>query len=190
MKIVNVLGAKGGVGTSTTAAMIAVSLTTTGSHVVVVDRTGTGDVSAIVSDGSLTLCNDMPSELEAEHIDYVIVDHPANVTEPQVSGTNVLVTTNCYLAVRRSLHTTFTVHGLVVVYQPLRTLNINDIHAVLAIPEERLLKIMHDPYVSKLIDAGLVGTNRVVKRREIRRFIEHVTGYSLATHTARTVEGT
>jgi CobQ/CobB/MinD/ParA nucleotide binding domain len=183
MKIVNVLGAKGGVGTSTTAAMIAVSLGTTGSHVVVVDRTGTGDVSATVSDGLLTLRTDMPSEREAEHIDYVIVDHPANATEPHVSGTNLLVTTNCYLAVRRSLHTTFAIHGLVVMHQPARTLDINDMHAVLAIPAERMLKIIHDPYVSKLIDAGLVGTipNRVVKRREVRRFIEHVVGYALTS---------
>jgi hypothetical protein len=178
MKIVNVIGAKGGVGTSTTAAMIAVSLATTGSTVVVVDRTGTGDVSAIVADGSLTIRVDMPTPTEAETIDYCIVDHPTQ-TEPS-SGTNLLVLTNSFLAAASAARFPAHVHGLIIHADRESQLTVADIHSVLAIPPERTLVIPYASEIARLVDSGTLASrpSRTVTRLQVGRFVREVVDYS------------
>jgi AAA domain len=183
MLVVNILGAKGGVGTSTTAAMIAVSLATTGAHVVMVDYTGTGDVSAIVTNGSLTIRTDMPTRVEAETIDFVVVDHKAkprndHYETSRTGHINILVATNCYLAVQRVISTPVVVHGLVVRRDPQRILTVNDIHAVTAIGPARTLVINDDPRIARLVDAGLIGvSNRLICRLQLARFVHQIAEY-------------
>ncbi len=183
MLTVNILGAKGGVGTSTTAAMIAVSLATTGVHVVMVDQPETGDVSAIVTNGSLTIRTDMPTGVEAETIDFVIIDHKANPRNDQhetseTSHINLLVTTNCYLAVQRVISTPVVVHGLVIRRDPQRILTVNDIHAVTAIGPARTLVIDDDPRIARLVDAGGIGvSNRLIRRLQLARFLRQIAEY-------------
>jgi AAA domain len=179
MQIVNVIAAKGGVGTSTTAAMIAVSLATTGSRVVVLDTTGTGDVSAIVADGSLTIAVVMPTETEAETIDFLIVDHavPVGPTEPDLpAGINLLVTTNDYLAVRRSLSARIIVHALVILENPDSHLVTGDVHAVLGIGPEQTLVVRRDPVIAQYLDAGMLGVqpHRTIQRLHFSRFIHEL----------------
>jgi hypothetical protein len=187
MKIVNVIAAKGGVGTSTTAAMIAVSLATSGSCVVVLDTTGTGDVSAIVADGSLTIRVDMPTDTEAESIDLLIIDHavPTHPTEPDLpSGLNVLVTTNDYLAVRRAISYPIIFHGLVIHQNTASPLDTKDVHAVIAIPPERTLVLPNDPTIARYLDAGMLGaqTHRTIQRLQFGRFIHELIDYALQTN--------
>jgi hypothetical protein len=177
MKLVNVIGAKGGVGTSTTAAMIAISLATTDSTVVIVDRTGTGDVSAIVADGSLTIRVHMPTEHEAETIDYCIIDHPSR-SEP-TEGTNLLVVTNSFLAASNAARVPTPVHGVIIAQHLPAHLSVADIQTVLAIPAERTLVIPHVHEIACLVDSGnLVSRHpRSIARLHIGRFVREMVAY-------------
>lgn len=184
MQIVNVLGSKGGVGTSTMAAMIAAALIADGSRVVVVDATATGDITAIDASGLLHVCVDMPTNDETEQIDFLIVDHPTHKPESSTvsnpvsdhcveTGINLLVTTNRYLPLLRAIAVRHAIHGLVVVRHHDSHLNINDVLTVVAITPERTLVVPFDPAIANLNDAGrlLSHTPRHLQRLPITQFV-------------------
>jgi cellulose biosynthesis protein BcsQ len=67
---------------------------------------------------------------------------------------SLLVTRPCYLALRRAVGVPLTPSGLVVVHEPGRVLDADDVAAVLDAPV--LARVTVDPAVSRAVDAGLL----------------------------------
>ena len=182
MRIVNILGSKGGVGTSTAAAIIAIGLAHAGERVALVDLTGTGDLGAILGSDldNITTCTTVP-DTNNDQYDFAIIDHPTATTRPEPAGTNILVVTNCYLSVLRATKLAWRPDAVVVVTEHQRALNVADITAALGTPQTRMLVIAHDPLIARVVDAGLLADRfpAQLRRTHPARFI-----YDITLHTA------
>jgi hypothetical protein len=69
---------------------------------------------------------------------------------------SLLVIRPCYLALRRAAHLSVRPHGVVVVHEPGRALNANDIASVVGAPVVAELPL--DPAVARAVDAGLLAS--------------------------------
>ncbi|HTN99664.1 MAG TPA: hypothetical protein VL068_03215 [Microthrixaceae bacterium] len=69
------------------------------------------------------------------------------------AGRSILVTSACYLALRRAVRMNLAESGLIVVSDPGRALNGRDVSSVLGHP--LLAQIERDPAVSRSVDAGM-----------------------------------
>jgi hypothetical protein len=138
-------GAKGGVGTTTVAAAMAIAeqgtlVSPDAAPIVGAPDDGTGVIAlgqapVTVEDcGILTLANNPSGQIPA-----------------------VLVTNACYLALRAALAAGVeNFAGIVLVHEKGRSLNAQDIEAVLGLPV--LAVVDRDPAIARAIDAGLLAT--------------------------------
>lgn len=198
-----VYGTKGGAGTSTVAASLALI---NPHHTLLIDREGElpallgvpepigpglnewitsgaptdhlDDLTFIVNDTTTLLpagrrtVDENPERWDElttwanERADTVIVDAghgtpPIHVTD---SGTNLLVTRACYLALRRAINNTTQIDGIILINEPGRALRGTDIEAALAKPV--IAQIDIDPSIARAIDAGLITTRVPARYRQ------------------------
>lgn len=181
MRIINIIGTKGGVGTTTVAATIAIELARAGERVAVIDQRANGDLEAVLGAdvANVTIIDTVPDETD-ETYDYAIVDHATTTTQP-ATGTNIVVLTNCYLSILHATKLTWRADAVVAILESHRALDRGDITAVLATPEHRVVTIAHDPAIARTIDAGLLATRfpPPLRRAHFTRFV-----YDLAVDRA------
>ena len=168
MKI-RISGAKGGVGTTVTAAILAINLANNGERVLLVDETGTDDIFATVGayrSRDITT-NVIPSLLDIYNegalvIDKIIDDYDHVIFDAGVNNGvrgddydhEMLVVRNDYLALRRGIAKSGKVDKIVLVEEAGRVLNLPDVKAVFGGVPVDVLPI--DPAVARAIDAGLL----------------------------------
>ena len=158
-------GAKGGVGTSTVAALHALALARAGSPTTL---TATCEVQL----GDLAAILGIPP-VEGPHIDVnttaalatspaapatVVIDAGTEVDPPLAACEHYLVTRPCYLALRRAVQSARGAHGIVLVAEPERSLTRADVEDVLGLPVVATLPVQ--PATARLIDAGLLAAQR------------------------------
>jgi hypothetical protein len=159
MRVVSVSARKGGVGTTTVASSLALSLSKHG-KVLLVDRSHNGDVFSLL--GAQTPERDTPSPI-VENLDglysdayygdydYVVIDEGVRWTLREDAFT-VNVVTNAYMSVKNEVNGAKP--DAIVLHEYKDTpLNGNDVQLVLA--PERLYVMPHDSAVWRAIDAGL-----------------------------------
>ena len=177
MRIINIIGTKGGVGTSTAAATIAIALANAGERVALVERNASGDLRAIVGSDldNLTFTDTIPDE-DCDTFDFAVVDHATTTTQPE-SGTNVLVVSNCYMSILRATKLTWRPDALIAITEQPRALHHGDIVTVVGVPANRTIHIARDPDVARSIDAGLLAMKLPpgLRRAHFARFIYDVT---------------
>lgn len=81
-------------------------------------------------------------------------DHDHLVAALASTGRSVLVTTACYLALRRSVRCELRPDGVVLVDEPGRSLGAADVADVVGVPV--LASLVHDPALARAVDAGLL----------------------------------
>lgn len=178
MQVVHFIGAKGGVGTSSAVALCAAALAAEGRRVGVIDATKTGDLASVLDDNTKTadrpICvlanlddlidavagGDGPtSEQGSDGLDIVLVDHVACPSAmPPTSSPKVLVTRNCFLAVNRGLQARFVPTGVIVMRDRHRSIQTENLEAVLSIPARSALEIPIESAIARWVDAGLVAS--------------------------------
>ena len=176
---ITVTGAKGGQGTTTIAAAIALRSANT-HRTLLIDTTG--DALAVLGHPTTT-ARPLPDAVEnrvsvLDTLDVVTVTSPVDAgtvtrlaaggwqvvvdtgtTWPDLDTMRVLVLRNCYLALRRAV--TVTPDRLVAVLEPHRALTAADI--TVACPRIPLTTMPADPAVARTVDAGLL-THRLPHR--------------------------
>ncbi len=154
-------GAKGGQGTSTVAALLALDYARGGCRVTLSDASGdSGDLLALL--GRAGGPDAAPIELGREGgTPYSVVDcrtsAPADL-EPGDSAYLVL-RGPCYLALRRALALPFRPTGVILVTEGERSLGDEDVRDVLGLPV--LATIAVDPRIARMVDAGLLESRPV-----------------------------
>ena len=158
-------GAKGGVGTSTIAALHAIALARAG-----YPTTLTGlppqldDLAALLAipapHEAVLDVNAIAASATAPALrPYAVIDggvNPAVGTEP---SERYLVTRPCYLALRRATETGVAgTQGVVLVVEPQRSLGQRDVEDVLGLPVVATMEITAT--TARCIDAGLIATRR------------------------------
>jgi hypothetical protein len=151
MEQINLIGAKGGQGTSVAACAVALKAAGKGRLVrldghdratlaAILGRHGDGPVSP-----GLTLGADT-----AARCDLVVHDGPA------AHGTTLLVIRPCYLALRRALNLGLcaAASGVVVVTEPGRALGCEDVAAVTGLPVIATIPLRAD--IARVVDAGVL----------------------------------
>lgn len=178
-RTIHFYGAKGGVGTSTAAALLALELQAAGQHVALIDLTDTGDHAAILGRpacGSMIYLPEPDPAAEMHQFDVAIIDHGTDVPTGIPNGQAVyLVTRPCYVALRRALErlrvSDVHVDGVVVFAEPDRSLGTRDIEAALDLPA--VATIVVTPSVARTIDAGLLEARRSpTLRRQVAPLVE------------------
>lgn len=166
-KIIHVAGAKGGVGTTTIAALMGLT-----AHVrtALVDATGTGDLASILGiftpeepglehiTGLLDFAHGPIEGVELDH-DLVIIDdgvaplrYPLAPLDPD--DLFVLVVNSQYTSLRRALGLVDRPDRVVSVSMPGSALNTLDIDSVLNVES---IDFPWNPTITRICDAGLVG---------------------------------
>lgn len=142
METIKVYGAKGGVGTSTAAAALAVYVNGT---------LVSPDAAPILGDaGNLPMVRLGDGPIVNDH---GVLDTEGN--KPDVGDDAILITTCCYLALRSAMRCDLTgFRGVVVVEEPGRALAPADVAEVLGL--EVLAIIPRDPAIARTVDAGLL----------------------------------
>ncbi len=159
------VGAKGGVGTSTVAALYALQAARSGQpvHLTATDAAGVEDLAAILgvpAPGAGHLVEVAPGltlgDLRSPQATNVVdagtdcfSDHTGHV---------LLVLRNDYQSLRRALGAPRTTAGLILVSEPKRALGRRDVEDVLAIPIVAELHL--DPSIARATDAGLLARVR------------------------------
>ena len=151
MEQINLIGAKGGQGTSVAACAVALKAAGEGrlvrldSHdramlAAILGRPGDGPVSPGLTVGADT----------AERCDLVVHDGP------DADGTTLLVIRPCYLALRRALNLGLCTDasGVVVVTEPGRALGCEDVAAVTGLPVIATIPLRAD--IARAVDAGVL----------------------------------
>ncbi len=180
MNVVHVVGAKGGVGTSTVVAAFAVALSRAGVGVAVVDRTGSGHVGSIVqyADDPIVMLADESHAVGL--FDVVLVDHPSGDAgrfgELPVGDRTLLVATNCFLAATSAVRFTWRPEAWVIVEEPKRALTRDDLFVALGCPTDRTLVIERDSSISRLLDSGLFPNRfpRQLARLHLASFLDRI----------------
>ncbi len=162
---VTFVGAKGGVGTTTVAALHALDLPRRGHSVRLSASSTTGieDLAALLG---------IPAPAGGQAVDVVpgltlgdqlaadadnVVDAGTDTVSDH-DGSAYLVLRNDYLSLRRALNTGAGIAGLVLVVEPDRALSARDVTDVLAQPLVAELRV--DPVIARAADAGLLSTTR------------------------------
>lgn len=159
-------GAKGGVGTTTVAALHALAMTRRGHTVRITSRTTTGveDLAAVLGVPTppagepvqvlpgLTLA-DQPCPDS-----YSVVDAGTDLFTTPDAGPLYAVVRNDYLSLRRALPAVAETTGVVLVVEPNRSLTQRDIVDVLGRPISAEVRL--DPTIARAVDAGLLSTAR------------------------------
>jgi len=142
METINLYGAKGGVGTTTVAAILATTAWGT---------LESPDVGAfgLVPDGS----NLLHIGSESVHV----IDHGVLTADnrPAADGGAILVTTACYIALRRVMAVgTAGFRGIILLREDGRALTEADVSDVLDLPV--LVTLHRDPAIARAVDSGLL----------------------------------
>ena len=167
---------KHGTGVTTTAAMTALTLATTG-PTVLIDLAGDQHAAlglsdpqahqavAVTDDLRLIDASDLSPDEQArivtdtaENGDHVVIDagdadHPIHDLLPD-NTRRIWVLRPCYLALRRAMACTRRPDSIIVVREPQRALNSLDVEAALGITVEATIDI--DPAIARMVDAGLL----------------------------------
>ena len=158
-------GAKGGVGTSTVAALHALALARAGFSTTL---TGASDTELADLAGILGIPTPERPGIDVNAVAgltpsptasaYIVIDG-GTATAPDVAPTeHYLVTRPCYLALKRALASQRRPDGVVVLLEPERSLTRSDIEDVLGVRVVATMAVQ--PATARLIDAGLLATQR------------------------------
>lgn len=159
-------GAKGGVGTTTVAALHALAMARRGRAVRITSTTSAGveDLAAVLG---------VPNPSSAEHVEvlpgltlagepcpesYNVVDAGTELLPAPDHGPLYAVVRNDYLSLRRALAAVAATTGIVLVVEPNRSLTHRDVVEVLGRPISAEIKL--DAAVAWAVDAGLLSTAR------------------------------
>lgn len=153
---IHLWGAKGGVGTSTVAAVIAVHASR---HQGVELRAATPDaLDELAAILGMTRALDAPLTLPIGtgcDTTLVVIDGGTDPTPPAGTTASFLVIRPCYLAIRRALASTGPrASGVVLVAEPERSLGHRDIEDVLGVPVVATIAVT--AAVARSVDAGLL----------------------------------
>ena len=163
---VTFVGAKGGVGTSTIAALHAIQLARLGRTVRLSANDGVDDLAAIVGVPcpgpdetadvlpGLTLGEERCTEADAVNV----IDAGTDCFSDHEGSDVYLVLRNDYQSLRRALNAPRMTTGLVLVTEAQRSLNRRDVEDVLTQPIVAELRL--DPAIARAVDAGLLTTAR------------------------------
>lgn len=162
MDIMDWCGAKGGVGTTTTALLYAISQAEAGRRTAVVDLSGGGDHLAILGavpdpDGQVRenlWYLEHPDE--GPDLDLLICDRGTNPPLVHGEGTTVLVVNNDYPSLYRALHWGMACDHLVLIKHPGHSFSVGDVRECL---NREPVVIEHAPAIARMVDAGLMLTH-------------------------------
>lgn len=152
MSTVRLYGAKGGVGTSTVAALIALQLRDEG-HEVWLTSDNMGDLRAILGEFGES---DDAIVFGGAGSPVVVVDHgttPPGRADP--ADQVFLVIRGCFLAFRRALAQPCRPNGIIFLEEQGRSLGTRDVEDVLGVRVVATIAV--EPRVARLVDAGLLG---------------------------------
>ncbi|MCA1697989.1 MAG: hypothetical protein LC790_03430 [Actinobacteria bacterium] len=164
--IVTFVGAKGGVGTSTIAALHAIQLARLGRTVRLSANDAVDDLAAIVGVPcpgpdetarvlpGLTLGEERCTDTDAINV----IDAGTDCFSGHDGSAVYLVIRNDYQSLRRALNAPRTTTGLVLVTEAQRSLNRRDVEDVLA--QTIVAELRLDPAIARAVDAGLLSTAR------------------------------
>ena len=152
-------GAKGGVGTSTVAALHALALARAGHPTTLVAASGDhGELAAILGmpEGSGPVdANAAAGVAAGERSRVVVVDGGCDPALERAVSRRLVVVRLCYLALRRALATGMAgTDGVVVVVEAERSLGVDDVEAVLGRPV--VARVAVTAAMARLLDAGLL----------------------------------
>jgi hypothetical protein len=152
MQQINLIQAKGGQGTSVVACAVALQAAGEGRQVRL-DGHDRGELAAILGrhgDGPVAPGLILGGADPDERLDLVLHDGSAH------HGVNVLVIRPCYLALRQALNAGATAEaaGVVMVTEPGRALNADDVSAVTGLPVIAIIPLRAD--IARAVDAGVV----------------------------------
>ncbi len=160
------VGAKGGVGTSTIAALYALQLARSGQTVRLsaTDAAGVDDLAVILGSWQVPpgdVVQIMDGLTLADHpdatVDHNVVDAGTDCFSDHVGAVYVIVR-NEFLALRRALNAPQTTVGAILITEPARPLRPRDVTDVLAYPV--VAELVVDPALARASDAGLLATAR------------------------------
>lgn len=194
MKYVMFIGAKGGVGTTVAAATYALDQAHAGKKIVLWDYHKTGDLVGVFGtaslaaepvpnvdgDGELWLVNDAASvDMNAylEDVDVCVIDGGVDWEEADLPIAApldyVLVSTQCYLALKRwlSKHGQMRVDALVVVSEPGRVLTAADVRRTTGC--NKMVAVEKDMHVARTVDAGLFA-HRYKRQDQFSNFFDSI----------------
>lgn len=166
------IAAKGGQGATVCAAALALLHATAGRPTLLIDHASGHDCRATLGlpestdqqrietvTSNLHVTND-PATAHAAGSPYQHIVIDAGTTATDFNGTTTLVTRACYLALRNALALEHRADNAILIHEPDRALNDDDVSAVLAIPIAAV--IPYDPAIARTIDSGLL-TARIPK---------------------------
>ena len=158
--------AKGGQGTTVTAAVVALMHARAGRSTLLVDAAEPHDSHAVLGLAEpaeprqptpvvahLDLCRAEPATIPTELDGYEIVVIDAGHRPAPEPGTTTLVTRSCYLALRHAVALAVAPDRVVLIQEPERALRHDDIAAVLGRP---VVTVPASPAVARTVDAGLL----------------------------------
>lgn len=179
MDQINLIQAKGGQGTSVTACAVALRAAGEG-RTVRLDGHDRDSLFAILgTTGEGPVIPGLILGADNEDVCELVV-HDG----PTPHGVSLLVSRPCYLALRRALHegATSNASGVVVVSEPGRALDCNDIAAVLGLPVITTIPLRAD--IARAVDAGVLAARLpeplAIAASQILRFSLTDTGRQVA----------
>lgn len=143
------IAAKGGQGVTVTASLVATMLAKAGHDVVIVgdDETATALGVAVSDDGTAKV-------LDRLTLSPTPLDGRLNILDGQPGDYTLLVTTGCYMALRRAVKDDVKADGLIFVEQPARALTAHDAERAIGIPV--VARVTYSPVIARAVDAGLL----------------------------------
>jgi hypothetical protein len=154
--VIRLLGAKGGQGTSTTAAALAVLASQSGLRTALASAQP-DDITAILGVPPGTAGEVAPGlllddELEAFDVELVVID--GDVHEALEVDTTFLVLRPCYLSLRRWMAQPAPVDAFILITEAGRALDASDVASVLGLP--LAAEIMAQADIARAMDAGVL----------------------------------
>ncbi len=160
------VGAKGGVGTTTVAALHAIQAARAGHQVRLTasDAAGLDDLAAVLgipTPGEGQIVQATPGLSLADHRDpdsLNVLDAGTDCFSDHVGRVHVVLR-NDFLSLRRALASPRTTAGFILITEPQRALGSRNVEDVLAYPI--VAEIAVDPRIARAVDAGLLTTIRL-----------------------------
>ena len=102
-------------------------------------------------------CNTLAAELDTSN-ELTVVDAGSGHIPQLINNatTSLLVIRPCYLALRKAAHLSVKPHGIVLIYEPGRSLGKRDVESVVGAPV--LVELPLDPTIARCVDAGLLAS--------------------------------
>lgn len=156
---IGLVGAKGGVGTTTTAVLLWLALDNNAA--LVTDDDGFAAAGLPNYDGGCRTVG--KADAEGHKVIYdrsypaladALPTYDNVVRDGERGDATYLVTQACYLAIRRVVHSGEQYDGIILINQPGRALGENDVARAIGAPV--VATIAHDPSIARLVDAGLL----------------------------------